>query len=351
VIHIVLRASKAATESPFAIELRRLGVPHVIFTGAVPFAYRHRIWLVFVGLPKLALRAAGWAVQSMVLARPKPDAVVVGTHFEVLAFGLLRALGFARPRIVMLGFIYTDRRQPWLNALRLRYFRLVFSFADTVICHSTVEVARYGVLFAGSRAVFVFMPYGLHIWGRPSADAAVDAEAARPAPEPRRYVLAAGRSGRDYATLVRAAAGLAVDVHIVCDNEAMVGGLPPAPNVQVLRHCYAGDYVQQLRDCALVAIPLGVADISAGQMVLIQAMAFAKPTVITATPTVREYTTNGLESIHVAQGDAKGLRAAIERVLDDPALAARLGRAAEAAYEERYSMRAYVRELVACVGG
>ena len=169
-IHIVLRASKAATNSPFAQELAILGVPHLLLTGDVTFRYRYRIWLLLAGLPKLAWYSLRWAFKSMVLARPKPRVVVVGTHFEVLAFGLMRALGFAQPRIVMLGFIFTTRRHAWHNRLRYLYFRIVFSVTDRVICHSRMEVERYTRMFAGCRAAFVFIPYGLHIWGRPTPD-------------------------------------------------------------------------------------------------------------------------------------------------------------------------------------
>lgn len=107
--------------------------------------------------------------------------------------------------------------------------------------------------------------------------------------------------------------------------------------------------MRELRHCAFVVVPLGVADISAGQMVLIQAMAFAKPTVITDTPVVREYTTHGVDSVHVQPSDVAGLRAAIERVLRDPELASQLAQNAAAAYEARFSMRAYVRNLMTFV--
>ncbi|VAY89546.1 hypothetical protein CARN8_7070001 [mine drainage metagenome] len=67
----------------------------------------------------------------MILSKPYPDTVVVGSHIEVIIFGIFRALLFRkRPNIVLLGFIFTHRPQPLANWLRGLYFRFVFSIAD-----------------------------------------------------------------------------------------------------------------------------------------------------------------------------------------------------------------------------
>jgi glycosyltransferase involved in cell wall biosynthesis len=346
-LHFFPTFGNEVSDSPFAQELRGLGVQHRLFAHEVIFRYRSRLWLLFFGWPKLAAFATRSAVQSLLLSEPKPTAVVVGSHFEVLAFGALRGLGISRgTKIILLGFIFTQRRSAWANRLRLAYFRAIFKLADTVICHSTVEVERYRQLFRGCRARFVFMPYGLHIFGR-EAPATSAATAAEPR---RRYILSAGRSGRDYRTLFDAVDGLDIELHVVCDREAALADLSPPANVKVLRGCYDDDYVSELRHCEFVVIPLGVSDISAGQMVLVQAMAFAKPTVVTRTPTVEEYVRHGVESMLVAQGDSVELRSTISRLLADPELAARLSAQATRAFDERFSMRAYVRHLVACAG-
>lgn len=342
-IHFFPTFSKDASDSPFARELRALGVPHRLFSGEVILRYRNRIWLLLLGWPKVIGFAFKSVIRSLILSRPYPDTVVVGSHIEALVFSFVRALMLRRkPEIVLLGFIYTSRRSPFANFLRSLYFRFVFSIIDKVICHSGLEMERYRRLFPRARAQFVYIPYGLHIHGRDTPASAVDA-AAKP------YILTAGRSGRDYATLFEAVAPLPIELHVVCDSANALAGLNIPPNVKVLRNCYDTDYVEQIRKARFVVVPLGVNDISAGQMVLIQAMAFAKPTVITRTATVEEYVTDGEQSLLVAQSDAAAMREAIQRLLADPALVERLAANAVATYEARFCMHAFVRHLVESV--
>jgi glycosyltransferase involved in cell wall biosynthesis len=341
-IHFFPAFSKNAARSPLGEELAILGIQHRLLAGEVNLRYRWRLWLVLVGWPKLAWFALKNAFRSMVLSRPTPDAVVVGSHIEAIIFGILRLLRvFGYPRIILLGFILTRRRSPLANRLRKTYFKLIFSFTDMVICYSTLEVERYRQLFIGCRATFRFIPFGLHINGKTAADSTTN--------RARHYLLSAGRSGRDYRTLFNAVEGLDIDVHLVCDSDAALTGLAVPSNVSLLRNCYGDQYGEELRGCAFVVIPLASDEISAGQMVLIQAMAFRKPTIVTRTPIVEEYVKDQVESLLVPRNDAPALRAAIVTLHSDRALRAHLGDNASRAFEERYNMKAYVRNLVDAV--
>lgn len=287
------------------------------------------------------------AVQSLILSKPYPETVVIGSHIEALIFGLLRTLRLCRkPNIVLLGFIMTSRKSVLMNQCRKMYFGFIFSFVDKVICHSKLEAERYTSLFKNPRAKFVSIPYGLHISGRENKSASAEMQSTAGG---RPYILAAGRSGRDYATLFLAVESLPIDLHVVCDNQKALNGLRIPQNVSVLQSCYDDAYVNELRNCAFVAIPLSVNDISAGQMVLIQAMAFGKPTIVTRTATVEEYVSDGEESLLVTKGSVSEFRAAIIRLLGDKELAARMASKAVIAFESKFCMRAYVQNLVASI--
>ena len=344
-IHFFPTYSKDAKNSPFAQELVSLGVPHQLFPGEVILRYQSRIWLLLLGWPKMAWFALNSAIRSLLMSKTYPDSVVVGSHIEALVFGLFRAtLLRKKPEIVLLGFIMTARRNHLVNTMRRIYFGFVFSIVDKVICHSTLEVQRYTRLFSNSRSAharFVYIPYGLYISGRDA-----QTQLSKTADDNRPYILAAGRSGRDYATLFQAIESHDIDLHVVCDSDNALAGLTIPSNVSILRACYDSGYVNELRNCLFVVIPLGVNDISAGQMVLIQAMAFAKPTIITRTATVEEYVVHGKQSLLVSQGSVAELRAAINRLINDSELAAQLGSNAVASFENSFSMKAYVRHLV-----
>lgn len=344
-IHFFPTFGREAKNSPFALELISLAVPHRLFPGEVILRYRSRIWLLLMGWPKMAWFGLKSAVRSLVLSNPYPDVVVVGSHIEAIIFGFIRALYLRKkPTIVLLGFILTKRNSSLVNRCREFYFSFIFSIVDQAICHSKLEVERYSQLFRNSLAKFVYIPYGLHISG-----SRCQKQPSESALENRPYILAAGRSGRDYATLFQAVEQLAVDLHVVCDSENALNGLNIPTNVSVLRNCYDDDYVNELRNSAFVAIPLGVNDISAGQMVLIQAMAFGKPTIVTRTPTVEEYVSDGEQSLLVTQGSVSEFREAINKLLSDKDLAKYLATNAIDIYEKKYCMRAYVQNLVASV--
>ncbi len=344
-IHFFPTFSKDATQSPFAESLAQLGVAHKIFAGKVILRYRTRLGLLFLGWPKVFGFALKSAMQSLVLARPRPDSVVVGSHIEAIVFTIFRFILKRRNLdIVLLGFIMTQRKSSLLNILRKYYFHAVFSQIEKVICHSMTEQIRYSALFKKSRAIFIYIPYGLHINGREKNN-----DVLKPSPTVTPYILTAGRSGRDYATLLSAIEPLEIDLHIACDNEKSLANLPLTTRVTVLRECFDSSYVHELRHALFVVIPLGVNDISAGQMVLIQAMAFSKPTIVTRTVTIEEYVTHGVESLLVAQGDVLAMRRSIQRLLLDKQLVSVLSANALAAFENRYCMHAYVKNLINCL--
>ena len=80
-------------------------------------------------------------------------------------------------------------------------------------------------------------------------------------------------------------------------------------------------------------------------MVLIQALSYGKPVIITRTPTVEDYASEGEGASLVAPGSAEELRAAIARLQTDDALRAEMSEAARQTYIERFSSKATVRHL------
>lgn len=343
-IHFFPTFSKDVADTPFATELAALGVPHRLFSGEVVLRYRSRFWLLCKGWPKLLRFALKSAIRSLLLSKPYPDTVVVGSHLEALVFVLLRMLLVRRkPEIVLLGFIYTTRRSAVANRLRSVYFRMIFLWIDKVICHSAVEVQRYRTLFKTAHARFIYIPYGLHIYGRDRVSSIDTTGDGTP------YILTAGRSGRDYATLFEAVAPLPIDLHVVCDNDAALAGLLIPSNVRILRNCYDTAYVDELQHAQFVVIPLAVNDISAGQMVLIQAMALAKASIITRTATVQEYVEHGEQALLVTQHSVTEMRDAIGRLLNDQQLVEKLAANAVATYDVKFCMKAYVEQLIKSV--
>lgn len=342
-IHFFPMFSSSAADTPFGEGLRRIGVEHRIFAGSVSRAYRSRVELFTRVLPRILGFAVANAWASLVRARPAPDVVVISSDIEALVFGLVRLLAQRRRTLIAFTpFIYTSRPDRRIEWLRRRYYGFVLRAVDVAIVHSRLELTRYPALFPHARTRYVFAPYGLHVTDREALIAA--------APVPARpLVVAAGRSGRDYATLLRAVEGLPVDTHIICDQPGLIPPYPANGGVRVLADCHEDALIEEMARASVVVVPLSVADISAGQMVLIQAKALQRPLIVTDTPTTRDYVTDGEDGLLVPLGDAAALRAAIQRVTSEPGLADRLARNAAASYLARHDAMSALRAMVAAV--
>ncbi len=80
-------------------------------------------------------------------------------------------------------------------------------------------------------------------------------------------------------------------------------------------------------------------------LVLIEAMAAGRPCVATAVDGIPEALTDEVTGLLHAHKDAEGLATAIARLIDDPALAARLGAAARADAARRFGAPRFAREV------
>ncbi|MBV8469358.1 MAG: glycosyltransferase family 4 protein [Burkholderiaceae bacterium] len=341
-LHYFVHFSENPQDSPLGNELLRSGIEYRLFGWKPSFKYNNRIQLIFMGWIPLIFKAIRAALSSLFELKPRPEAVIVGTHIEAFFFGLSSCLlpKRKRPSITWVGFIYTARSSLLVRQLRWIYFSAIFRMIDKVVCHSLLEKEMNGQIFKQSRNKFIHMPYGMYVTGEEQKQ-----PSERLSGGSRIKIMAAGRSGRDYKSLVEAVRGEEFDVRIVCDYHAPLSGIDLPSNVRVLDHCYGDDYLHELASADIVVVPLAVDDISAGQMVMLQAMAYAKPVVVTDTPTIREYVTPGRDCVVYPKGDAAALKLEIRRVIQDSALRLTLAHGGKAAYQEKYSMASYVRNL------
>jgi glycosyltransferase involved in cell wall biosynthesis len=82
-----------------------------------------------------------------------------------------------------------------------------------------------------------------------------------------------------------------------------------------------------------------------GTLVMLDAMACAKPVVVTRRRSVNDYLAAGGEALTTVPGNALTLRDTIEQMLASPDLACRLSIAGRQAVEERFNTRAMAAEL------
>jgi glycosyltransferase involved in cell wall biosynthesis len=168
-------------------------------------------------------------------------------------------------------------------------------------------------------------------------------------------ICAVGGEERDYPTLFRAVDGVQVDVEVAAGTvtwieSAEIGDQAVVPkgqlthdvvpaNVRVASRKHDG-----LRDLyarsRFVVVPVREVKFDAGVTALTEAMAMGKAVIATRTPGLADLFDDGEEGLFVPPGDAAALRAAIQRLLDDPAEAERMGRAGRARIERAHRLDA-----------
>ncbi len=333
--------------TPFDHALQASGIPYRLFCETVNLRYRSAAGLVFGVYPRLALFALRKAVASLALARPHPDVAIVGTDVEAVVVGVVRSLFSPRTRLVFETFIVTPRRNRLLDRLYDAYLRLVLSQCALAICHSSLEVTRYRQAFPHTGCRFAFVPFGTSVEARHRLMQVRDAACDDPS---HAAIVTAGRSGRDYATLAAAVAGLDCRLEIICDTAPPTQDVAENKQVTIRRDCAGDDYIEALSHSLFVVVPLSADDISAGQMVLLHAAALERAVIITRTPTTQEYAQDGVDALMVDLGDVGQMRAAIQRLLDDPVLRHRLAVGARERFERDHSTQGYVRNLLGTIG-
>jgi Glycosyl transferases group 1 len=153
-----------------------------------------------------------------------------------------------------------------------------------------------------------------------------------------RGVLASGNSLRDYRALMIAAPTISAPVTIASSLP-----LPQSPTSNLTTGFLApGAHESLARRSAVIVVPLlPGTDRSAGQQTYLNAMGRGKPVVVTEAPGVRDYIRDG-ETGLVVPNEPEALSDAVNGLLADPERAERIGRAARADVEARFTLRAYV---------
>jgi glycosyltransferase involved in cell wall biosynthesis len=167
------------------------------------------------------------------------------------------------------------------------------------------------------------------------------------------HVLTVGRDlARDYKTFAEALEGLPVRAVVVAKDENLRGVRLP-PNVEVRMHIPLAELRQLYVDATCVVVPM-VPDgdprgtESSGNTALLEAMSSGRATVATERASLREYLYDDATITTPAQ-DPVALRAAIQRLTDNPAEAAAMGTAARRRVVERHTTTQFAERLSAII--
>lgn len=164
-------------------------------------------------------------------------------------------------------------------------------------------------------------------------------------------VLAAGKTNRDFKTLIEAASGQSWSAEIYCANRNLTGVQQRPPNVTV--HSNDSGIVLNYRQlyeasaqAKVIAVPLVEVDALAGLTSVLDALALGKPLVMTRNRWLDLDPEAEGFGLTVAPGDVQGWRQAIQRIVTDENLRVSMS-AAALATARKLNMASYAEQLAA----
>jgi glycosyltransferase involved in cell wall biosynthesis len=256
-----------------------------------------------------------------------------------IPLALLGRFGRVRPPVVYAAIGLPERLALLRGGAARRLFAEAFRRLDTVVAYGWSEVEELRSWLDGRGPHVEFVAFGVdpeHF--RPDPEAAIEHDVVSIGADPRRdfeVLIEVARRRPDRSFLIVASA----------DNARELG-MPP-PNVRLAVNLPFA----RIRECLLsgrvVALPVRENSYSGATTTLLQAMACAKPVVVSRTAAIaRGYCLeDGLNCRFVEPGDVDAFESAVLDVLDDATRAEALGRAARATVEQHLTWAGYTDAL------
>lgn len=258
------------------------------------------------GLLMGKLRVLMYFLYPLTLVLKMKGAVVVFAHQQFyglnLAFYLKLLRSHLSPKIVVGTFIYKPKGNKFIRRIHYKYIHSIISskYVEKIIVRSTSEIKYYEEIFE-VKGKFVYVPFSMY------STAPSDVK-----PSERKYLFGIGRSNRDWKFLIDTLEGTTYRAIIACDTYQG----PINDNVEVLKDCFGENMHKLLAKCYAVVIPLQDTNISAGQMVFLEAMEYGKPVIVTESTGVTDYIQNGETGILI-KNTKEELMSAIDLLYTD----------------------------------
>lgn len=260
------------------------------------------------------------------LRRQRYDVILAHQQFYGLLLAFYCRLFRVRKsfRLVVLTFIYLPKAGI-VGKVYHRFMRYVVQspYIDAFTVHSTSEAELYSQLFGVDSHRFHFVPLGMNN---------LPPQPAMPQMSQRKYILAVGRSNRDYDFLVEALSGTSYQLEIICDNYHRDN---VADNIHIHNDIFDAMPLW-LQNCHCVVIPLRDPEVSSGQLVLLQALQLGKPIIATRANAVNDYITDGVSGLLI-DNQTDQLLSALDSLYHDQQLYDQLSQNGKREYEQQYT--------------
>jgi len=255
---------------------------------------------------------------------------------------LLRYFGFIHRPIVYVSIGLPERIKRLRNSLMRTLYRRAFSRVEAIVAYGfgEAEELRQWLRPLNADSIVKFIPFGVDVtYFRPFPCGSPDVD-----------ILSIGADPhRDFSLLIELArrhSEISVRIVTSAEHARKLGAL--SDNVQLLTDVPFASIRDHIAAARIVTLPLKENSYSGATTTLLQAMAMAKPVVISAVGAIKQgyHLEDGVNCKLITPGNGHDLEEAISALLADPKWAQAMGTAARQTVVEHHSWEQYVKALV-----
>ena len=236
------------------------------------------------------------------------DILITANIFTAQLLALYRKLfRVVKPAQIILELMLDDECKTILWQIKKKIQSYIFSCVEVIFVSSSEETITYSERLSIEKDRIKFLPFHTNIV-EPEIFENFDS-----------FILSAGRTGRDYKTLIKAVEDLPVKVKIISDEYSVEGLILPK-NVKLLVNVSYDEYLADLKKCRFVIIPLFKVTKSTGQVVFLEAMSFGKPVIASEVVGTKDYIKDLENGILVPPQNIERLKSAILTLIGDKEL-------------------------------
>ena len=258
------------------------------------------------------------------------DLVVAWEGKNGFPYAVLRSIvGQKSPPLIIVAFNIRGVIGHFLSLVRFG-----LRSVSRVVVFTPAEVEQYQRLLSLPPEAICYCPHGWYddLWWYPEKVQKSEAAA-----QAGKFILASGRSYRDYETLACAVGGTEVSVK-VSGRAFNLAGIELPKNMETTGWLSYRDLQDYLYESQFYVVPLKPIAHAGGDSSLLHAMSFGKAVVATRAPSTETYIKHGVTGLLVEPRDVEGMRQAILHLWRNPDEAARMGQEARRRFEENHTI-------------
>jgi len=248
-----------------------------------------------------------------------------------IPYAVLRSLvGQNYPPLIILAFHVGGDIRRFLSLVRFG-----MRSVSRVVVFTSAEVEQNRRLLSLAPEAICYFPLGWYDamrWYDPEKVHKSDALA-----RAGKFILASGRTYRDYETLARAVEGTEVNVK-VSGRTFNLDGIDLPKNMEATGWLAYRELQHYLYQSHFYVVSLQPIAHAGGDTSLLHAMSFGKAIVATRAPSTETYIQHGVTGLLVEPRDMEGMRRAILQLWNNPDEATRMGKEARRRFEENHTI-------------